>query len=349
MTNKDKEMSKAEDEQGIDKDNVEQLSERSDEVVDEDGTDEQDQANPLPTQRKGRFWVFASVILFAALIFAIVNPPLSNADEDVAIVNGVKISKDKLYDLLVENAGEGGLENLITLELIDQEAKKAGVEITPEVVDAEIELIKTSFPSEEQFNNMLAQYGMTLEDLKKDLIPQIQIKKILAPDIEVTDEQIKTFYDENKQMFVTPEQVKVSHILLSSKEEAETVLTDLENGQDFAAVAKEKSLDEASKAQGGDLDFIVQGTRSQAFEEAAFALGIGEMSGVVQSDQGYHIIKVTDRKEKIEPTLEEKKEEIRQQLLSQEVSKLSPGWLEEVRAKSDIENLLFDAEEPLAS
>ncbi|NIK69269.1 peptidylprolyl isomerase [Paenibacillus sp. BK720] len=300
----------------------------------------------------GKAWIAVSAILAIVLIIVLIKPPFGAGDKAVATVNGVKITKDKLYDSLVDQGGKSTLDNMITQELIDQAAEDAKVTVTEADVDKEIENLKKSFGSEDEFNQTLAQYGMTVDSLRQDAEVQVKIRKILEPKVTVTDDDIKKYYDENKASMSTPEQIRASHILVATKEEAEDILKQLKAGADFATLAKEKSTDTGTKDNGGDLNFFAKGSMEPAFEDAAFALKKGELSGVVQTSYGYHIIKKTDEKAAVTPTLEEKKEDIKYQLVTQKVSELSSSWMADLKAKAKITNTLDPAaaeESPAAS
>jgi foldase protein PrsA len=200
--------------------------------------------------------------------------------------------------------------------------------------------IKATFPSEEEFQQALASYGMTLEALKKDMEPQIKLRKLLEPQVNIANTDIQTYYDTNLETLKEPEQVKASHILVQTKEEAESILAELKNGGDFVKLAKEKSLDTQSKESGGDLGFFPKGVMEEAFDNAAFTLQINTLSDLVQTTHGYHIVKVAERKEARTPTFDEKKEEIRETLINEQLSTLSSSWMQEKMSGATIETFL---------
>lgn len=303
-----------------------------------------DSVQQAPKGGSGKAWIIVSAVLAILLVVVLIKPPFGASNETVATVNGVNISKDRLYDELVLAGGTATLDNLITQELIAQEAKAASITVTDADVDSEIALIKKSFGTEEEFTATLAQYNMTLESLKKDTKINLTIRKILEPKTDVTEDEIKQFYDTNKDTLGTPEQIQASHILVAAKEEADTILAELKQGGDFAAIAKEKSIDPGSKDKGGDLGFFGKGAMVPEFEEAAFALKVNEISAVVQSEHGFHIIKKTAEKAAVVPTFEEKKEEIKKQLIATEANELSEAWMTEIRAKAKITNSLTPEE-----
>lgn len=296
-----------------------------------------------PKGGSGKAWLIVSAVLAILLIVVLIKPPFGSSNETVATVNGVNIGKDRLYDELVKAGGPATLENIITQELIFQEAEANNVKVTDADVDAEIALIKKNFGTDEQFNAALAQYNMTLENLKSDTKINLTIRKVLEPKTDVTAEEIQQFYDTNKAALGTPEQIQASHILVATKEEADAILAELKQGGDFAAIAKAKSIDPGSKDNGGDLGLFGKGKMVPEFETAAFALKINEISGVVQSEMGFHIIKKTDEQAAVVPTFEEKKEEIKNQLVATEANELSEAWMTEIRAKAKITNTLTPA------
>jgi foldase protein PrsA len=292
---------------------------------------------------QSRIWMIASIVLFAVLIiYIVIYPPGKSGGDNptVAKVNGVEISKSKLYDALVKAGGSQTLDSMITEELVKQESDKAGIQVTDADLDKEIANIKKNFGTDEQFEQALTSYNTTLDKLKEDMHTQVELRKLLEPQVKISDDDIKNYYDSNLETLKTPEQVRASHILVATKEEAEAILADLKNGADFATVAKEKSTDPGSKDKGGDLDFFAKGQMEEPFETAAFALKVGELSGVVQTSNGYHIIKLTDHKDAVTPTLEEKKDDIHEQLVTEQISDLSNKWLEDKKAAASIETFL---------
>ncbi|KWX73997.1 peptidylprolyl isomerase [Paenibacillus jilunlii] len=300
-----------------------------------------------PASTGGRGWMIASIVLAAALIVVLIVQPFKKDDSKVAVasVNGTDITKAQLYDKLVEAGGEATLQNLITSTLVDQEAKKANITVTDADIQAELEDLKTQFGGEEALNNALQQSSMTLDDLKKQMPMQVKIRKLVEPKVKVTEDEISKYYEENKASFNQEEEVRASHILVKTKAEADAIVKQLAGGADFAALAKEKSADTGSKDKGGDLNFFKKGDMVAEFSNAAFKLKVGETSGPVKTDYGYHVIKVTDRKDAHNYTLAEKKEEITKTLKAKKVSEMSSTWLQELNAGAKITNTLTDKPE----
>jgi foldase protein PrsA len=290
-------------------------------------------------------WVLFGATALGFIAFAVVQGNASNVStgnvgqEAVATVNEEAITANDLYQLMLKQVGPQAVDQLIVERLVDREAAKANIQVTDEDLNAEIDKIKANFPDEETFNQQLVTAGYTLESLKEQLVSQVKITKLVEPQVTVTDEDLQKYYDENKATYETAEQVRASHILVETKEEAEEILTLIKGGADFAELAKERSKD-GSAAQGGDLNFFGKGQMVPEFEEAAFALEVGGVSEIVESQFGFHIIKVTDKKAATTATFEEKKEEIRETLTQQKLGERTQTYIEELRSAAKIENSL---------
>lgn len=294
--------------------------------------------------QQNRLWMYISIVLAIILvIYMLVYPPGKKADDDLvtlAKVNGVTISKDKLYDALVAAGGQETLEQLINNELVRQAADEQGIEVTDAEIEKEMEAVRQNFESEEEFVSTLAMYGMTLEGMKNDMSTQVKLRKMLEPQVKITDDDIQKYYDENLETLKTPEKVKASHILAATKAEADAILVELKAGADFAAIAKEKSTDTSTKDNGGELEMFSKGDNEEVIDNAVFALEIGGLSGVVEATDGFHIYRLTERQAAITPTIAEKKEEIRETLTVEQISTLSTDWITAQQSTADIESFL---------
>lgn len=154
-----------------------------------------------------------------------------------------------------------------------------------------------------------------LEDVRKEIIIKAYLRKEIEDTVRVSDEDAKKYYEANKDKFKEPEKVNVSHILLDNEAEAKDILSKLKGGADFAALAKEKSKD-ASKDNGGELGLIARGQTVPEFEQVAFALQPGQLSDVVKTQFGYHIIKVTERQPEKIMAYDDIKDQLKQMMLS---------------------------------
>ncbi|WP_121609495.1 peptidylprolyl isomerase [Mesobacillus foraminis] len=278
-----------------------------------------------------------------ALILAVflIATAFSNKDV-VASVNGVSISKEELYSTLVKQYGASSLSALIDNKIIEQEADKKDITITDKEITEELQTYIDSYGGEEAFQSALEQSGLTENDVKSDVENYLKIEKLLEPEIKVTEEEMKTYFDENKESFNEQEQVEASHILLDEKKTAEEVAQKLADGQDFAELAKEYSTDASNAENGGELGYFSKGEMAAEFEEAAFSMAKGEISDLVKTEYGYHIIKVTDKKAAKEAVYEDHKEDIKEILFDQKLQSEYATWLQEKKDEAEIENTLED-------
>lgn len=240
------------------------------------------------------------------------------------------------------------LEQLIDYELIYQQAQKEKVKISNDDINLEIDKIKDNFSSPEEFDEALKANNITLVRLEEDIKRQLMINSILEEtrnQVTISDEELLEYYDENKESFLEPEQVHARHILVETEEEANNLLLQLKEGlTDFAELAKEKSIG-PSAPSGGDLGFFATGQMVKEFEDAAFSLEPGEISGVVQTQFGYHIIKCEEKKEEHSLNFEEAKERISNILKSQRENEAITALISKLKEEANIViNYDFDAE-----
>lgn len=261
----------------------------------------------------------------------------------VAVVNGEVITQDELYRELLSRDGGATLSSLIDQVLVDQEAARTGVSVTDDDVDRAIEGIRTQVGGQAALEEALAQYGMTISDLRRSERTELEIRAILAPTIHPTEAELRAYFTDNQDRYGQPEEVRVQHILVATESEALDVKKELAAGADFAELAKERSLDAQTKDQGGELGWIQKGQLDPAFEEAAFALEPGEVSDPVETSYGWHVIRVEERKAAQPATYEEVRDRVRQDYIDDQVAQKAPDWLTDLRAKATIVNRLAQA------
>lgn len=165
----------------------------------------------------------------------------------------------------------------------------------------------------------------------------LKIEKLLEPEIDITEEEMKTYFEENKESLSEPEQVKASHILVEDEATAKEVKGKLDGGADFAELAKEYSTDTSNSGNGGELGYFGKGEMTASFEEKAFSMKEGEISDPVKTEFGYHIIKFEDKKAAVPAVYAEKKEEIKAALFDQKMQTAYTGWMEEKKEEYEIE------------
>lgn len=255
-------------------------------------------------------WLLPLTLATGVLTLAACNG--SENSEVIVESTAGNITKDELYEEMKTQVGQAALQQLLYRKVLSEK-----YEVTDEELDKKVNEMKEQYG--DNFELVLQQNQLKDEAALRDLLKdQLLIEKAALKDVKVTEEEVKTKYDEYQ-----PE-IRASHILVEDEAKAKEIKAKLDAGEDFAELAKENSTDPGSAANGGDLDFFGQGAMVPEFEEAAYALEVGEISDPVQSQHGWHIIKVTEKKEK-EP-LEEMREDLEYEI---KMSKVDTAKLQE--------------------
>lgn len=240
------------------------------------------------------------------------------------------------------------LERLVFTAIADAEVAQRGLAVSEEELSAEFDTQYEGFLAsqgltEERLSELLASQNMTLESFKQSGRESIQNQLLMmklqadvAGPVELTEDEIAAYWEENKLNYETEEEVRASHILVKTEDEAKAILADLEAGGDFAQIAREKSTDTASARQDGDLGWFGRGTMVAEFEDAAFALEEGQRSGIVQTQYGYHILLLTGRKAAARPGLDEVRDAVVADAKEAVVAERANAWYAEVMAAADV-------------
>jgi peptidyl-prolyl cis-trans isomerase C len=254
---------------------------------------------------------------------------------------------------------EKALNKAIGQELIYQEGQKLTIKDLDGRIERKLQAMKRRYPTEEQFENHLKRRSLTIKGLRESLKKRVYIDEYLKKqgisEPEIPDGDIRRFYDSNPDSYYRDETVKVSHILIKvdektapeekkkAREKAERIRKEILAGKDFAEMAKEHS--ECNSASGGgDLRYIKKGYMPEGFDKVAFALGKGEVSKVVETKFGYHIIKVFEETPEGIAPYHEVKDFIKKFLLGEESKKKLAAHIAELKAKAKIDIFLDDAQ-----
>ncbi len=271
---------------------------------------------------------------------------MSDVDTQLAMYGGRNMSaaQSKAFEKQKPKLTKQILDLLIDQKIYEQQAAKMGIKITDQAVETEVNKTIKRFPSRKDFDKAINDAKMTMDDLRKYTKTRLltaQVENKVVGTITVTDAETKAYYDKNLTQFKEPEEVKVAHILVGTEDEAKAIITEVVAGADFAEEAKTKSQDPASKASGGDIGYVQRGVKEPSFEQAAFSLGVGEMTTTpVKTSVGWEIIKVIERIPEKQRTYEESKTGIEQTLMAQKRRTKLKIWLDGVKKKSTIKKYI---------
>jgi parvulin-like peptidyl-prolyl isomerase len=248
------------------------------------------------------------------------------------------------------------LPQLVNVEVVKAYAQEHNITVSDKEVDQELAKLKEQVgdqarasgqdvSNQEAYEQALKQNNITEDQLREDIrenLPVQEVQEKVTGAAEPSNKEIQNYYEKNKEaQFTTPEQRCVRHILFNKdqKEKAEDVKQQLENGGDFAKLAKENSQDPGSAVNGGDLGCLGKGETVPEFEQAAFGAEQGEIVGPVQTEFGYHILQVTDIKPEQARSLQEVESQIRSQLASEKQSEEFNKWIEEQKKERNVKYL----------
>ena len=288
----------------------------------------------------------------------------------IARVNGEDVKKeefDRIIHTMEARAGQpipadrrdeilrGAIDQLVVYTLLSQESRSRGIKIVDAEIEAKMAQLRAQFPTQEAFDKALKERGMTVESLRKDARVDLSVTKLMETETGAlpgpSDLEAKAFFDKNPDRFKQDESVRASHILVRVDEKADpaarkkaraeidAVLKQVKAGGDFAKLAQEHSQD-GSASQGGDLNYFTKGQMVAEFDKVAFGLKPGQVSDVVTTPFGNHIIKVVDHKPGRAVPFEESSLQIKQFLGEQKKQQHSEAFIEGLKKKSKIEVLI---------
>ena len=320
---------------------------------------------------KKKFSVALSITFLVIVLFLSVAISAEPAAEKIATVNGTVITKNeydrelarykeritaqgaKINDSDMPAIKTQVIENIVGMLLMYQDATAKGITADQAAIDNQWKQLKSQYPDEQKFQDALKQLNVTEESIKEQIKRGLTLQKFIKENfydkVSITDSEVKAFYDNNPDKFNKPEAIRASHILITVKPDAdeaqkkaaraeiEKIQARIKAGEDFAKLAKENSKDPGSKENGGDLGFFTKGQMVKPFEDAAFALKPGMVSDIVETQFGYHIIKVTDRKAAGKYSLDEIKTKLQAFLEEAKVQQDISDYVKALKEKAKIE------------
>lgn len=297
-----------------------------------------------------------NIIIIAACLMLSSCKAAGNADRILARVNGEPIYMSELslelkfelskYDpriagdtKKVEEIKRALLESMIKDRILYVAAKNAGITMTDDELTNEYVRYKSRY-NEAAFQKMLELKGIGYEHWKEERKRKAMADKLIQQQvvdkIDVTDDEIKRYYNKHRKEFSRGEEVRARQILVDDPQLAEQIRTKAEAGENFAALAGEYSIAPEGK-RGGDLGWFPRGVMPKEFDEACFPLPVGAISPVVQSEFGYHIFKVIERRGPGSVKLQDVKEKIVSRIKQEKIEDAFVKWYEPIRKKAKVD------------
>jgi len=299
-------------------------------------------------------------------------------DDKAAAVNGKPITKsslDRHVNLILKQfpGKEEGqaeddriarirskiLDDLINREMLFQESEKAGIKIEPALVDEQFAKMRKQYPDQGAFDNYMSSMNLTETEVKSQIEKGLAIKKYvdttIIDKIDVSEQELTEYYRNNTDRFTRPETVRASHILIKIEKDAiefeknearkklEKIRARAVKGEEFSELAK-KFSEGPSAEKGGELGFFQRGQMVKPFEDAAFELQPGEISNIVETQFGFHVIKVLDKKPSETTKLKDVKIRLKEFLKQGKVRKEIMAYVEDLRKKSKIDIFIAEAQ-----
>ena len=258
------------------------------------------------------------------------------------------------------------IEKEVVRELVHQQGEKKNLEVDSDLIEKEIKALRDPYASDEEFENALSARNITLQDLKNSMEVDIRARQLLNEQIkgkiDILDKDVKKYYEDNKQKFHRPESFRTHHIFVAlfppkdlrtqsisdlqknreyfarmAEDKIDGIIKELKEGADFEELAKEKSDDQASRDQGGDLELIYKGILDPAFDEAVSKLKPGEISEKVTTRFGFHVIQLIEKHPPEQVPFDTMENSIQKFLFMEEAKKQVEVYIDGLRKQATIE------------
>jgi peptidyl-prolyl cis-trans isomerase C len=324
------------------------------------------------------FWALVTAVTLALVACLSAIGESEPSQDKVAVVNGSVITRadfdremtsalgrlsspeEPVAHFQLSQLKEEVFKRLIARELLYQESQNNGIKVNEVAINEQLVMLKKRFPGEAEFKKMLSRMNLSEVDVKSQferaMAIQEFIEKQFVQKVTVSDKEVRAYYDSNPVFFKQAEQVRASHILVSvdpqkdplqkaeSRKKIEDIQQKLRKGEDFSELAKEYSQC-PSGSEGGDLGYFQRGQMVKPFEQTAFALRPGEVSDIVETKFGYHLIRLADKKPESVVPYEDIKDRIGQYLKQEKAEKDVVSYVKNLEEKAKVEKFATFATE----
>jgi foldase protein PrsA len=264
--------------------------------------------------RRKQLWiVIAALFLLNCITVAYFLSKVNGSDsneEVVAKVGKNEISRQEWLNELETRYGKDVLKDMIDQQVVEEMATKYKIKVSEEDVDREYSILQTTYSS--QGENKLSSEKRWKEHIRNSLLQE----EILTRDVVITEKELKSYYKDNKKQYNVPRAYHLSHIIVKTEAEAKKVINELSQGSNFSALAMERSIEEFSANEGGDIGYIIEGEERfpTQYIQTAKVLKKGEYSEPIEVDGGYAVIKLEGKVEGKNYSFEEVKQQVRREI-----------------------------------
>ncbi|WP_202081470.1 peptidyl-prolyl cis-trans isomerase [Caldalkalibacillus salinus] len=290
--------------------------------------------------------IFVLILLQVVTIGYIFNDatvePTHASKDIVADINGETITMDELTERLLHDYGPTVLAEMIDRKLVFSEAERVGMTISDEELEREVTHLRSDYSSEEEFYATLQeQVGIGREELYEEIKYYLLLEELATNDVVVTEEEMRAYYEENTDAFYIPTRFHLHQIIVPTEQEAKTVIEEIEEGSSFEAVAAERSTDMITASDGGDMGIVSADAFYIPYDIVTVAedIELETLSNPIAVDDGFAIIKVSERYEGGQQTFDEVKGAVRRELALQQIDGINV-YLKSLRESAGVKKFL---------
>lgn len=273
----------------------------------------------MPKQKLRAIIAGLAVLNLLTIIIFVIKPLITSksviGEETAARVGSKDISREAWINELEKRYGEDVLEEMVDKEVVKQAAEKYKVKISNKEVNRELKMMKTMYGAAGQTLNK------STDQLRQEVQSSLLLEKLLTKDVSVSGAVMEKYYDDNKDIYRIPTTYHISHITTSTKKQAEKIRRELAKGVSFEVLAMEKSLDEFTANQGGDMGYISQDNEQvpKEYIEVAEKLQVNKWSEAVKTEDGWAVLYLHEKIKGKQYEYDEVKDKIHRQIALEQI------------------------------
>lgn len=277
-------------------------------------------------EKRQLFMIIAGLVLLNLITLSFLLFKGDGSGEAVAKVGGDKITRQEWMSEMETKYGKSTLSELIDQKVIEEAGKKYGVKISDKAVDLELKMVKTMYGG--NFTDEMSE-----DKWRRQIRNNLILEELLTADVSVSEEEMKSYYEQNSSQFQVPDTYHISQIIVKTKEEAEQTLTELDEGSSFSVLAMERSIDEFTASLGGNAGYVSDDDEHIPAEvlEQVKTLKPGKWTKPIKTENGYAVVMLHEHLKGENYSFKEVKSMIRRQIALEQMDvpvSAKPFWKE---------------------